>query len=549
MISHDVVHARTTFAVTIAEITMAALRRVKLASSTWFGGNWADTTPMTFDEGLRINGGRKIGVPENKDSVNPTGTAARMAALITRRGLQQSMIVASSSVPACAVITAAGIEAMYSPPSVAGSATPATLVSNGINFACTDFYGAGDIAGWVASMNAVGIKCLAYTVDNQTDYAAALAMGFVGCYSNNPVYAAGLTSFYRKTTTTWGKFGTWVHGMIRRATVGPLAAANRGKIVGLAPDASFVPIHGFHFLVGELCPVPNPTGTYSLSWKPSAYSMPAAGNGASVYFCVATDKPATNGGTAGADILGAYLGKNKAGGDLVLYGIADPYVLTTLGTGKGLAWIAPALSADLPATATTTIAVGATATLIRQGSRFRVPTTGQIVTTSTDTAAGAISLVVNSFTPLAVIPSGTVLEQQSIIQAFIDPTNVSIARTDSGIAKISGSTVASGSTINSITVDALSRALATNDHIMLSTGQIVRVSGAAALNATTISIDSTVTTSAMVAGANVYAAARAPAADSTKMAVAAAFRGAYIFMNSATGGAEDVGFGDFTRTP
>lgn len=246
---HDSTVDRTTAATgNVDQFNAGQWRRLKADSSSWFGGGWPDTSLPTFAQYLDRYGGRRVLVPEAK----VTTAVQPMTDAIVARGLQASVLIQSFSAPALAPAVAAGIPVMH-------------LVNADGDCLTTQQYADQGI-GWVGAstsvtntkiqeLRAAGIRVVVWTVERRWQADQYRSNGIDGIFSDDPLYVSSHWSSYRRSADPFPA-GGWPHGF--QVTWGSLRGSFSGSRWQPSPAQTYV-------LQGYMCPIPNPTGTYTLT--------------------------------------------------------------------------------------------------------------------------------------------------------------------------------------------------------------------------------------------------------------------------------------------
>lgn len=437
---HDTtVDAITTATGNASDYSTAGIKRMVMDVSSWFGGGWPDESPNMLPELLGAAGGLCIGLIEVKDLTDATASA--ICRKIKALGLQDAVILQSFTLSNLTVSDASGIATMFltGTVSMAGGVTHAALAAAGVDFVAIDHQASGDVTGWVTAAHAAGLKAIAYTIDHQYDWDAAMTKGFDGAFSNDPLYAPRNYTAYRKAASSWHLNGTWGHGMVVGGT-GPYTATQRGSFVGVPGVWRWRPTNDNFLVAGEVCPVPSPAGTYTITAKFVVDQVPGTTTqGACFFFAAADDKAVSVSG----NIPSSYLAKFRGSGGVQLWRIDASGAATSLGTLSTTAWSIPTLSAGLTAgAAVTSLPVNALTVAVKTGHQFMLPT-GQIVTLTANAAIGATTLAVSSVTPSSAVASGASLLPYVTATLTVSPTTVTVTRTDeSAVGTISSANTA-----------------------------------------------------------------------------------------------------------
>ena len=425
---HDATVDRTTTGCgNVSDHTLPGIRTLKVDASAWLGGQWADQPVPTFDEILDRIGGTVVLVPESKS----VGTATTLAIIdaVTARALQHSVIVQSFRLDEIALISAAGIAALYlMDPGI--EVKPSAIVEAGASFVGLN-KDAPDLASLVAGLQAVGLRVLAWTVDTQNDCDEAMAAGCDGVFTNEPLYAVRDYA-YRTTKAPWPTDGTFSHGMLVYPGVGPLIAypalrGGRGGFLG-APGAWRWALDRTPSLAGPVCPIAAAEGSYTVTVE-LVYDAPPAVDltrWAGVYFAVTTDDCPDD-----QDTATGYLLALRWNGELELFSQPpDRTGMISACTTATSPIAVPRLSAPLLAgVAVTSLPVDPVPAALKAGHRFALRT-GQVATLADAAPIGATSLPIDRLIPSATVASGGALAQQVTIRIAKTPIGCTVSRTD-----------------------------------------------------------------------------------------------------------------------
>lgn len=203
-VMHDTTVDRTSTGTgNVADLTAGSFQNLTLDAGAWLGGGWGNLKPPLFQSVVNRIGGRVVSFPESKDG----NSAAKMAARINAAGVGQSFVICSFNFADASAAVAAGVQACYLDTD-GTTKTPSQIVAAGIQWVCVDFTAVS--APTVSALKAAGLKVLAYTVNRQSEKAAAVALGITdGYFSDDPIYIQG--TVHRRTTDPF-KAQTFYHG-------------------------------------------------------------------------------------------------------------------------------------------------------------------------------------------------------------------------------------------------------------------------------------------------------------------------------------------------
>ncbi|GAB4079186.1 hypothetical protein GCU67_14080 [Modestobacter muralis] len=429
---HDATVDRTTDGRgNVGDLTLADVRTLTVDASTWFGGHWTDQPVPTFAEVLDRLGGTVVLVPESK-SVGAATTLAIIDAVV-ERGLEASTIIQSFRLDEVALVSAAGIAPLYLMDSGA-EASPAAIVAAGARFVGL-YKEAAALGSVVGSLQAVGLRVLAWTVDTQVDHDRVMAAGCDGILTNEPLYAARDPA-YRRRQAPWPVEGTYGHGMLVYPGVGPLVAdpalpGGRGPLIGV-PGAWRWVLEPTPCLAGPVCPVADAFGEYVVTVQ-LVYDRPPSADltrWGGVYFAATTDECPDD-----VDTSTGHLVTLRWNGELDVFGQpARGAGMRELGSTSTSAIVTPVLAAALPAGVVVDhLVVQGLPGAVRAGHQFLLPT-GQVATLTAAAEVGARALSVEALVPSAAVARGTTLAQQVTITIAKTPTGFTVSRTDDHVS-------------------------------------------------------------------------------------------------------------------
>jgi len=338
----------TTLTGNVSDRSAAELQLATVDPSTWHAPGWPNTKLLTMEDVLRRFGGRSVLSIEVKDTRAVVG--ANMVALLQKYGLTKSVIINSYSLAALAPFVAAGVECMFNNDTYA--TTPATLLAAGVTWMGASAYVTTDAQ--IADAISKGMKVCVYTVERHNQRAKYVGLGVHMIMGDDPAYVQGDPAKYRRKSTSFAS-QIWGHGIIDGRGSRTNNSINSSGEMVLAGTGSLEP----SVLIGELSPVANPSGTYSIT---ATVKLVSASTWAAVCFAVGSDVPFKQAGTTGYMVL------IRNTGSLELFKVTDGSGGNALATGS-----------------TAAIAAGGTATL-----KVDVSPTGLTVTR---TDAGPTSIV------------------------------------------------------------------------------------------------------------------------------------------------------------
>jgi glycerophosphoryl diester phosphodiesterase len=405
-------------------------------ATTWGGAYTSVPAPYFDDIGAQL-AGKAIIMPEVKDGLDSTATA--ICDRLDILGARDSVIITSFTRSNLVIAAARGYKTMMVANTFADLVTAgaASLLANGIWSVCVSFFGGDWSAGNVAAWKAAGFRVFADWVDHQADAASIVASGADGYFTDEPKdWIIGNATAYRKVASNWHNTGKWEPGMVTQG-LGPYVASGRGTIVGAAPGIYRVRPGSTNVVLGQLCPVVNAAGTYTVTVQVAVDTTPTTtANGPEIYVAMPDDR-LTADPTNNEPAL-CYIFKARASGVCEAWSNPASGAAVSLGTITCTAFQNLTLTAARNAGTTyTTLTVSALTVALKVGHQFLLPN-GQIVTVAVAASIGATSVTVNSFTPVVTVPSGGVAVPYLTMVATITPTNVSFQRGDeSAVGSIS----------------------------------------------------------------------------------------------------------------
>lgn len=310
-----------------------------------------------------------------------------------------------------------------------GAWSIADAVEAGVDFFGCDGYGQ---AGSIPDLVETGIPVIPWNINTRKHAAARLAVGCSGFLSDQPFYIERTTAYSTKASWSHGVFG---HGL----TQYPINPTNKYATVSNGALVLNGPSSGQYFIVGEVSPVANAGGSYSINVEMGTDVTDQASNKAVLLsFCLPDDGPydLSNGANGNPHPASGYMAYLRTNGVLTLFKLNDTGSafsvvggnLNTTPLGSSLAQIKVTvtpttigvtrlddstvkLAAGLASgVAVTSLSVEALPRGIGSGTRLLLPT-GQLVNVSASANASATSITVSSVTPSAAVPEGAVLPQ------------------------------------------------------------------------------------------------------------------------------------------
>lgn len=363
---HDTTLDRTTSTSgNVADQTSASWPKLVVDAGSWFGGGFGNMTAPFLSQSIAEFGGRIVLVLEAKGAQS-SATMATLIQLIQRAGISQSVLLNSFNLADAQAAVAAGMPAHFNGTAAQCQANAAALAAGGIYAAVTDVDTVSDAA--ISDLLAAGLKVITGPMNRQWQYDRFTALGVSGLYSDDPLYFGRRYSMYRRTTATWGKTGTWGAGHL--SYTGNIDA-NRGQFIGPAGAYRWQPVLDGANLIGELCPVANAAGTWSVTVPITFDALPADMSRWGSVFIATHDRPYN---FSGAATETGYHCLMRANGTIDLYKVVGG--ATTL----------------LGSVATAALTTGGTATLRLDFTPTTVKATrvdtGQSTSTFNDTAGG-----------------------------------------------------------------------------------------------------------------------------------------------------------------
>jgi|GEM_PF-2198048 len=286
---NDTVDSFTTSSGPVSGFSPMAWRNLTVDASAWFGGQYRDTSPITFDDICREFGGKAVLIPEVKaTSTQGAARGARtLVRVVERYGLRDSVIAQSAWMDAIAEFRAAGLESMYLWNNI-GSLDYAELRDLGVSWIGLSAAATADAT--ILEAVGEGFLVVLYTLSRQWQRAYYEELGVHGYFSDSPVYFDGDPAAYRLTSGLFNG-GDYYHGHVAPSGGdGTTDSFQRGTMV--APDGFRLATGstGREILLGGISPLENDT-----PWQLDlAYDVTVESDGADRYVAVSftpTDRP------------------------------------------------------------------------------------------------------------------------------------------------------------------------------------------------------------------------------------------------------------------
>lgn len=353
ILNHDAtLDARSSLSGNVSDWSLASLLRGNvLDASAWFGGGWPDQPICTLEQMLAEVGGKVYVALECKDA----GAVTRTLEAIERMGIGPSIVwihattaTAALGLPlGCMCVTFRSIS------QIAGQSA-AALISElqGAGIEDIQVEHGSDMAK-IDALIAAGLRVTIYNLYRHYEVAMYAGKDIFGVMVNDPIYTPyGATpATYRRTTASWPLTGTWGAGMLNAGN--NYDVSTRGQFIGSAGAYRWQPnASTSYLLVGELCPVANPTAhtiTVPITYDALGSDLTKWGG---VFFGAPTDLAYLNQSGAGRNGYNLIL---RGNGDAALYRVTDG-VATQIGSTSA--------AADLTAGATVTLTIAVAATTI-----------------------------------------------------------------------------------------------------------------------------------------------------------------------------------------
>lgn len=387
--------------------TSTALRRCTVNVSTWFGNGSANQTGLLgIDDFLSLVRGRCIS-PEPKT----TKAAQILARELSIAGYQQRALVNSftdshfqyfvaEGFPFLARNVASGAEHATLADPTTGPARCRTLQGLGVFYVILDEFDA-NFAAAAAVCNANGMRVGCYTGDttagtngkagalarqyHKTLIDAAASMAFY--VADDPLYFMGDTANYRRTSDSWAlKAGLGVGHINRYNTRPPTTSTKRGTVTaGGRLSLPNEDTNNNWILAGELCPLVNAAGSYTITATINFSALPAdLTRWAGLAICCPDDRAYTDTGATTAYVRndGYQVWVVPSNGTNATLSIARK----NAGTGTNLGGTPFALSSTISAGGIITLTIAVTPTTI----------TATVAPVSGTTAAGTTGAISDS---------------------------------------------------------------------------------------------------------------------------------------------------------
>lgn len=429
----------TTGSGAVTDMTARQAQTLVVDAATWFGGNYADTTPPTAEMVLGTFSRSSVMMPEPKS----LAAANALAALVGRMGLQQGVLpTAGQTAWVTPFVTVGCTNVMMNISTMPTQATMDSYKSLGINWLSIPIAGTAITPANVVTLQTNGFKIMVGITNRHVDYTVWNTSSIDGWLSDDPLYFASIVNpanatHYRRTKDPFAS-QTYYHGHIgSMATVPDMKPIRRGTFTGTNRWGEITwdgTQQNLWALQGWNCPLPAPTAAYTITFYAT---FDALGTDMARWIGMFTAMPTDS---SYKDIAATYeTGYHTAfrlNGELTVLK-KNAGVVPAAGTpgAKVLLMTAPIFApvtlttALISGTAVTALAVSALPAAIALNSTLSFPT-GQIATVSAAAAAGATSITINSFTPTAAVASGTAIPQAVQFSIAITATSVTFTRAD-----------------------------------------------------------------------------------------------------------------------
>lgn len=254
VVSHDnTLSTDTTDTRLIDEICSLGLRFIDVDAGNWFTAEWGDLKLLLLADALTALGHKRRMSIETKVQ----GQASLLASDIIAAALEDSVLASTAYWSDVDDLVNAGLNHVGFVMTTGTEKTPAELTAAGVNWVHILYTASAFNSSWVASMHAVGIKVIAYTVNRHVDIQTVQATNCDGIFSDDPLYAYGVLGDYRYRRNT-DSFAnkTFGHGQIA-------GGANVRGVYGATDSWGFADATNLGartVLAGEFCPLPNDNG-------------------------------------------------------------------------------------------------------------------------------------------------------------------------------------------------------------------------------------------------------------------------------------------------
>lgn len=188
-------------------VTWADLRAGVIDCSSWFAAGYPNEQIPTFGEFVRLCRGKVVMMPEIKNGAPYIVQAALAAGLTSKEIVFASFTLSDLTT----YVIPAGYKACFITDVLTSPPAWSTLKAAGVDYCQYKYTSYAVDAPVIAQAKAAGIACIAYTLSRRSDFAAAIASGAVGVYSDDPIYCQSTGMLYN--ADTWVN-QRWMPGMI-----------------------------------------------------------------------------------------------------------------------------------------------------------------------------------------------------------------------------------------------------------------------------------------------------------------------------------------------
>lgn len=266
---HDETVDRTTSSTgNVSDYHASAWQKLVVDASSYMTVGYKDTRPPFFEEVLQQFGNKVIYAPECKNY----DISQKVVDTVLRHGLKDNVIIQSFDLDSLAPAVAAGMKTLY-----LTNVTAAQMIKDaGITYVGVSSTGATD--SYVASLVAVGLKPVVYTIQSRYEWDLWKAKGCVACFSDDPLWTSGIDT--HKRTTDPFKHLTWYHGQLN-------SFGTKGGFLTSPARWGWGSQSNNFVLQGWGCPIESTT--YSITFSVKYEHIVATSNWASIVVCSPID--------------------------------------------------------------------------------------------------------------------------------------------------------------------------------------------------------------------------------------------------------------------
>lgn len=242
------------------------------ASDVWPNGYENETVPL-FTDVLDEFGGKIIICPEPKDS----NSLQKMIDLVVARKLQRSIIFQAVSDAQITTIVSNGCVCVRVYTSEPTTPNIATAVSNGASYLC----GNGSTFSQAKLQEMVAaLPTWCYTINRRVERDVLLGYGITGFMTDQPAYLARTTAI--RTSDSW-RYNVLGHGLDTKGYYYPMQELMLTGGFEIIKNGSLRMVSSvnttYYFLIGEVSPLANASGTYTIDYDVQMESGTPSGAG------------------------------------------------------------------------------------------------------------------------------------------------------------------------------------------------------------------------------------------------------------------------------